>query len=150
MFGFRTTREKDAFLLLLSVSGIGPKLALNVISTLSVDDLAAAIRDDDYKVLASVSGIGKKSAGRLALELKDKIEKLAVATDHKSVKPEAVSNRLADDALSALTNLGYRAADVKDLAHQLPRLVVLAQPARHPGSAEGTGQMSQRKAPGHA
>ncbi|TLY35166.1 MAG: Holliday junction branch migration protein RuvA [Nitrospirae bacterium] len=119
LFGFRTTREKDAFLLLLSVSGIGPKLALNVISTLSVDDLAAAIRDDDYKVLASVSGIGKKSAGRLALELKDKIEKLAVATDHKSVKPEAVSNRLADDALSALTNLGYRAADVKDLVNEI-------------------------------
>ena len=113
LFGFRTTREKDAFLLLLSVSGIGPKLALNVISTLSVDDLAAAIRDDDYKVLASVSGIGKKSAGRLALELKDKIEKLAVATDHKSV------NRLADDALSALTNLGYRAADVKDLVNEI-------------------------------
>jgi len=100
LFGFRTTREKDAFLLLLSVSGIGPKLALNVISTLSVDDLAAAIRDDDYKVLASVSGIGKKSAGRLALELKDKIEKLAVATDHKSVKPEAV-------------------ADVKDLVNEI-------------------------------
>ena len=119
LFGFRTTREKDAFLLLLSVSGIGPKLALNVISTLSVDDLAAAIRDDDYKVLASVSGIGKKSAGRLALELKDKIEKLAVATDHKSGKPEAVSNRLADDALSALTNLGYRAADVKDLVNEI-------------------------------
>jgi len=102
LFGFRTTREKDAFLL-----------------PLSVDGLAAAIRDDDYKVLASVSGIGKKSAGRLALELKDKIEKLAVATDHKSVKPEAVSNRLADDALSALTNLGYRAADVKDLVNEI-------------------------------
>src|SRR2546422_7458816 len=80
------SREKDAFLLLLSVSGIGPKLALSVVSTLSVDALASAVRNDDHRVLASVPGIGKKSAGRLALELKDKIEKLAGPVDHRAAK----------------------------------------------------------------
>jgi len=115
LFGFFSVREKDAFLLLLTVSGIGPKLALSVISTLSVDDLTSAIRDDDYKVLASVPGIGKKSAGRLALELKDKIEKISFVADGLTTKAAIPSNRAMDDALSALVNLGYKAADVKDV-----------------------------------
>jgi Holliday junction DNA helicase RuvA len=119
LFGFLTTREKDAFLMLLTVSGIGPKLALNVISTLSVDDLVTAIRNDDHKTLASVSGIGKKSAGRLSLELKDKVEKLTAAADIKTTKLQEPSSRLMDDALSALVNLGYRAADVKDVIKQV-------------------------------
>jgi Holliday junction DNA helicase RuvA len=119
LFGFFSAREKDAFLLLLTVSGIGPKLALSVISTLSVDDLTAAIRDDDYKVLASVPGIGKKSAGRLALELKDKIEKITSVADGMTTKAAIPSNRAMDDALSALVNLGYKAADVKDVLKQV-------------------------------
>jgi Holliday junction DNA helicase RuvA len=119
LFGFSTRREKDAFLMLLGVSGIGPKLALSVISSLTVDDLAAAIRDDDQKTLASVPGIGKKSAGRLALELKDKIDKLGAAVDHRLSRPEAASSKLLDDALSALTNLGYKAAEVKEVVKQV-------------------------------
>ena len=119
LFGFSTQREKDAFLMLLGVSGIGPKLALSVISSLSVDDLAAAIRNDDHKTLASVPGIGKKSAGRLALELKDKVEKLGVAADHRTARAAEPSNKLVDDALSALVNLGYKAGDVKDVVKQV-------------------------------
>jgi len=119
LFGFSTPREKEAFLMLLGVSGIGPKLALSVISSLSVDDLAAAIRNDDQKVLASVPGIGKKSAGRLALELKDKVEKLGVAADHRAAKAAEPSSKLMNDALSALTNLGYKASDVKDVVKQV-------------------------------
>src|SRR5205809_4399653 len=119
LFGFLTAREKDAFLLLLTVSGIGPKLALSVISTLSVDDLSGAILNDDYAVLASVPGIGKKSAGRLALELKDKIEKLAGPMDHRAAKAAEPSSRLMDDALSALTNLGYKAAEAKEVVKQV-------------------------------
>lgn len=119
LFGFSTQREKDAFLMLLGVSGIGPKLALSVISSLSVDDLAAAIRNDDQKTLASVPGIGKKSAGRLALELKDKVEKLGVAVDHRATKAAEPSGKLMDDALSALVNLGYKAGDVKDVIKQV-------------------------------
>jgi len=115
LFGFLTVREKDAFLMLLTVSGIGPKLALNVISTLSVDGLTMAIRDDDHKILASVPGIGKKSAGRLTLELKDKVEKLSSYADIRTTKSQEPSSRLMDDALSALVNLGYKAADVKEV-----------------------------------
>ncbi len=119
LFGFSTQREKDAFLMLLSVSGIGPKLALSVISSLSVDDLAAAVRNDDQKTLASVPGIGKKSAGRLALELKDKVDKLGAAADHRAAKAAEPSGKLMDDALSALVNLGYKAGDVKDVVKQV-------------------------------
>lgn len=119
LFGFSTQREKDAFLMLLGVSGIGPKLALSVVSSLSVDDLAAAVRNDDQKTLASVPGIGKKSAGRLALELKDKVEKLGVAVDHRTAKAAEPSGKLMDDALSALINLGYKASDVKDVVKQV-------------------------------
>ncbi len=119
LFGFSTQREKDAFLMLLGVSGIGPKLALSVISSLSVNDFATAIRNDDQKTLASVPGIGKKSAGRLVLELKDKVEKLGVAADHRADKVAEPSSKLMDDALSALVNLGYRAGDVKDVVKQV-------------------------------
>lgn len=118
LFGFSTSREKDAFLMLLGVSGIGPKLALSVISSLSVDDLAAAIRNDDQKTLASVPGIGKKSAARLALELTDKVEKLGAAGP-RAAKADEPSGKLMDDALSALVNLGYKAADVKDVIKQV-------------------------------
>ncbi|TRZ98003.1 MAG: Holliday junction branch migration protein RuvA [Nitrospiraceae bacterium] len=119
LFGFSTQREKDAFLMLLGVSGIGPKLALSVISSLSVDDLAAAIRTDDQKTLASVPGIGKKSAARLALELTDKVEKLGAAAGRRAAKADEPSGKLMDDALSALVNLGYKAADVKDVIKQV-------------------------------
>ena len=119
LFGFSTPREKDAFLMLLGVSGIGPKLALSVISSLSVDDLAAAIRHNDQKALASVPGIGKKSAARLALELQDKVEKLGAAAGPRATKTGEPSSKLTDDALSALVNLGYKAADVKDVIKQV-------------------------------
>src|SRR3989454_11836326 len=119
LYGFLTQREKDAFLLLLGVSGIGPKLSLSVISTLSVDDLASAVRNDDHRVLASVPGIGKKSAGRLALELKDKIEKLAGPVDHRGAKAAQPPSRLMDDALSALTHPRYKAAEAKEVVKQV-------------------------------
>ena len=119
LFGFLTPLEKEAFLLLMSVSGIGPKLALSVISALNVDDLVAAIRNDDHRTLASVPGIGKKSAGRLALELKDKVDKLASPGDHQAVKATEPANQLLDDALSALVNLGYKASDVREMVKQV-------------------------------
>ena len=114
LFGFLTSLEKEAFVLLNGISGIGPKLALSVLSTLSVPDLVSAVTAGDVDKLASVPGIGKKSAGRIALELKDKVERLRVTP---SPIPQAASGplgRLQEDALSALVNLGYKAADVKE------------------------------------
>jgi Holliday junction DNA helicase RuvA len=114
LYGFVTAQEKDSFILLTSISGIGPKLALSVLSALNVPDLVSAILAGDVEKLASVPGIGKKTAARIALELKDKVERLRVTP---SPRPQAVSGplgRLQDDALSALVNLGYKAADVKE------------------------------------
>ena len=76
LFGFLTSQEKDAFVLLTSVSGVGPKLALSVLSALPVSDLVSAIQSGDVEKLTTVPGIGNKSASRLVLELKDKVGKL--------------------------------------------------------------------------
>jgi Holliday junction DNA helicase RuvA len=113
LFGFLSQSEKESCLLLTSVSGIGPKLALSVLSSLSIIDLVHAIRTEDVDKLATVPGIGKKSAGRIALELKDKVDKIHGAHPQATA---AASNADGpyEDALSALINLGYRAQDVKD------------------------------------
>lgn len=121
LFGFLTSLEKEAFVLLNGISGIGPKLALSVLSTLSVPDLVSAVTAGDVNKLASVPGIGKKSAGRIALELKDKAERLRPATAKLPETPAGRADRLQDDALSALVNLGYRAADVRDVLRSLAR-----------------------------
>ncbi|WP_447975332.1 Holliday junction branch migration protein RuvA [Nitrospira sp. Kam-Ns4a] len=113
LFGFSSFEEKGAFLLLTGVSGIGPKLALSVLSALSVSDLISAVRAGDVEKLATVPGIGKKSAGRIALELKDKIERFHPALAKQAAPQPALSGRLQEDALSALVNLGYKPAEVK-------------------------------------
>jgi Holliday junction DNA helicase RuvA len=105
LFGFFTEAEKDMFLLLMGVSGIGPRLALAVLSSLSVADIAAAIRSSDDSKLRAVPGIGRKTAARMALELQDKIKGFSSAgmpPDH------ADSVDQLDDAVSALVNLGYK------------------------------------------
>ncbi len=114
LYGFVTVLEKDSFILLTGVSGIGPKLALSVLSALSVPDLLSAIQAGDVDKLSSVPGIGKKTAARIALELKDKVERLRVPRGPVPQASSGLPSRLQDDALSALVNLGYKAADVKD------------------------------------
>ena len=114
LFGFSTPQEKDAFVLLMSVSGIGPKSALGILSALPVSDLVSAIQSGDVEKLESVPGIGKKSAGRLVLELKDKVARLHPAHASQDVSPSKGGDNTFDDALSALTNLGYRASDAKE------------------------------------
>jgi holliday junction DNA helicase RuvA len=114
LYGFLTRSEKEAFILLTSISGIGPKLALSVLSALSVTDLISAVQAGDVEKLATVPGIGKKSAGRIALELKDKVERLHPAAHRTSDTSFDPSSQLQDDALSALVNLGYRTGDAKE------------------------------------
>ncbi|WP_035347394.1 Holliday junction branch migration protein RuvA [Edaphobacter aggregans] len=106
LFGFAAPQEKRLFERLLTISGIGPKLAITVLSGISSDRLVAAIRGGDHATLTRIPGIGKKTAERVVLELKDKLDDMAV--------PElagAAGGRhhgpAADDALSALVNLGY-------------------------------------------
>jgi Holliday junction DNA helicase RuvA len=114
LFGFSTQQEKDAFVLLMTVSGIGPKSALGILSALPVPDLVSAIQSGDVEKLESVPGIGKKSAGRLVLELKDKLTKLHPGLVHAADATAPGQDKTFDDALSALTNLGYRAADARE------------------------------------
>jgi Holliday junction DNA helicase RuvA len=114
LYGFLTLLEKDSFVLLTGVSGIGPKLALSVLSALNVPDLVSAVHAGDVEKLASVPGIGKKTAARIALELKDKVERLRVTPGPVPQAASGPLGRLQEDALSALVNLGYRAADVKE------------------------------------
>lgn len=114
LFGFLSQSEKESFLLLTSVSGIGPKLALSVLSSLSITDLVHAIQSEDVEKLATVPGIGKKSAGRIALELKDKVDKIHGVRPPAAVAGAPELDGHYEDALSALVNLGYRAQDAKE------------------------------------
>lgn len=107
LFGFLTEAEKDLFLLLIGVSGIGPKLALAVLSSLSVQDLSHAINASDESKLSTISGIGKKTAARMVLELKDKIRLLASFGPSPGSRASSVSG-VVEDAISALVNLGYK------------------------------------------
>jgi holliday junction DNA helicase RuvA len=104
LFGFSETQEKRLFEKLLTISGIGPKLAITVLSGIASDRLVTAIRSGDHATLTRIPGIGKKTAERVVLELKDKLDDLAT-----SIPTSAGTHHgpAGDDALSALVNLGY-------------------------------------------
>lgn len=106
LFGFATTQEKYVFERLLSVSGIGPKVALTVLSGLPLPELVAAIASQNARVLATIPGVGKKLAERLGLELK---EKLALFGAGGAAGAPAAKASAVDDAIGALQNLGYKA-----------------------------------------
>ena len=106
LFGFLTVAEKELFLLLLGISGIGPKLALAVLSGFSVPDIVRAINTSDDSRLCSVPGIGKKTAARIVLELKDRIKLLAPPASFQEQDSESSGDM--EDAISALVNLGYK------------------------------------------
>lgn len=111
LYGFLTIDERTLFILLLSVAGVGPKLALNILSHASPMDLRQALSNSDVKKLSSLPGIGAKSAERLILELKEKINKLDWSFDPLLKERESVAKPVHDreeDALSALLNLGYK------------------------------------------
>ena len=111
LFGFLRIEEKGLFEKLLAVSGIGPKLAITILSGMPVADMIAAIRVGDVARLTRIPGIGKKTAERMVLELRDKVEEFGAAAPAKRV------SALEEDVLSALVNLGYqRAAAERALA----------------------------------
>jgi Holliday junction DNA helicase RuvA len=108
LFGFFEREEKQIFLLLISVAGIGPRLALNVLSGIPTDELARALREQDVARLVSIPGVGKKLAERMAVELRDKLVTLTVGGDGR-----VSQSQLMRDVLSALINLGYRASETE-------------------------------------
>src|SRR3974377_873190 len=107
LFGFHTQREKDLFLKLLSISGIGPKLGMSILSGAKVEELAQAIAEGNLARLTSIPGIGRKTAERLVLELKSQVTPSLLADQVPAVREAAKSDGLQEDVLSALVNLGY-------------------------------------------
>lgn len=118
LFGFLSQREKDLFQLLIGVSGVGPKLALVILSSLSVEELMGAFHASDDSRLCSVPGIGKKTAARMVLEIKDKIRDFLPETVPQGQPPAADIQNDTDDAVSALVNLGYKKPLAEDAIRQ--------------------------------
>ena len=110
LYGFLSSREKHLFELLISASGVGPVLALKILSGMSVDDLVPAVRSGDIIRLTRIPGVGKKTAERMVVELRDK---LAAMETPESARQPMVTTGAASDVVSALLNLGYdqRAAE---------------------------------------
>lgn len=124
LFGFFDTLERRMFNYLISVSGIGPKLALNILSGMEVSALAAAIGNADHAELVRIPGLGKKTAERLVVELRDKMTELMVDAAKNVPKPLIAFGHDDQDVLSALINLGYR----QQLAEQAVSRVKKANP----------------------
>jgi Holliday junction DNA helicase RuvA len=117
LYGFSSTNEQRLFEKLLSISGVGPRLALTILSGLEPERLIAAIRSSDHAMLTRIPGVGKKTAERVTLELKDKLDQLAAGAPIVSA---ATGGIVGGDVLSALENLGYpRAAAEKAVAKVL-------------------------------
>ncbi|MBZ5532231.1 MAG: Holliday junction branch migration protein RuvA [Acidobacteriia bacterium] len=104
LFGFLRTEEKQLFEKLISVSGIGPKLAVTILSGMPAEAMVAAIRGNNVAALTRIPGIGKKTAERMVLELRDKLEAFGVPAVATTVTP------VEEDVVSALVNLGYQRA----------------------------------------
>ncbi|MGD0277752.1 MAG: Holliday junction branch migration protein RuvA [Smithella sp.] len=115
LFGFYTIQERDLFQLMISVSGIGPKMSMNILSGISAQELLNAISGGNVEKLIRIPGVGKKMAERLILELKEKVVKKMMMEESPQ---DGVQNRLddiiAEDVLSALVNLGYKNNIAKD------------------------------------
>ncbi len=120
LFGFIKEADKQMFELLIRISKVGPKIALAFLSGMTGQDLTQAVFNDDISTLSAIPGVGRKTAERLALELKDKLLEL-------NLQPEAATasntpgNGLKDDAVSALVNLGYKKAQAEQALRKVWR-----------------------------
>jgi Holliday junction DNA helicase RuvA len=117
LFGFNDRAEKQIFLLLISVSGIGPKLAVNILSGIPAEELARALREADQLRLVAIPGVGRKLAERMIVELKDKLATLSTAGT-ESAKPE-IGSQVMLDAVSALVNLGYKRPEAEKTVREV-------------------------------
>jgi holliday junction DNA helicase RuvA len=118
LYGFLSSREKHLFETLLSASGVGPALALKILSGMNVEELIPAIRGNDLARLTKIPGVGRKTAERIVLELKDKLDTVAVEAERPApASPAGVEA----DVVSALVNLGYEARVAEDAAAQAKR-----------------------------
>jgi Holliday junction DNA helicase RuvA len=128
LYGFLEANERELFKRLLTASGVGPKLALAMLSALSAPRLARALADKDLAALTQVSGVGKKKAEKISLELSDKVDDLAVATGGKPASPAA------QEAVQALVALGYSFGDADHAVRA----------AMDDGAVEGTEELIRK------
>ena len=119
IYGFYSKEELEMFLLLISVSSIGPKIALGMLSSISADEIKLAIVNNDIDKLTKAKGIGKKTASRIILELIDKVKKMALPDVEKIEKSSPVINDNIEVAREALKNLGYMDKDIARVLGEL-------------------------------
>ena len=124
LYGFATEDELSSFKLLITVSGVGPKAAISILSLLSPQKLAVAICTDDKKTIAKANGVGPKTAARIVLELKDKLKGQTITTDDDSTLADDNTNIFGAsdkkaDALSALTVLGYTRGEAEAVLRKI-------------------------------
>jgi holliday junction DNA helicase RuvA len=111
LFGFKTQREKDLYLKLISVQGVGAKSGITMLSGMSADEIVSAVRTENLAKLTSIPGVGRKTAERLVIELRDKVGELSAGVSGGASMAAVVGvggEGVYDDALSALVNLGYK------------------------------------------
>ena len=121
LYGFHAQEEREVFELMISVSGIGPKLAVNILSGIAAGELIRAVTEEDLKRLTGIPGVGKKTAERMILELKDKAAKIGREASPGGTDTFKTGEQVKDDALSALVNLGYKGSAVKEVVDRIIR-----------------------------
>lgn len=119
LYGFNSTDEKIIFNTLIKVNGIGPKVALAILSTLSISDIINCVANDNVELLQNTPGIGKKSAQKIIVELKDRLPKLAIAANIDTAAIIGNNNINNSQALSALTSLGFKAKEAQKMLGQI-------------------------------
>ncbi|GAA0295030.1 Holliday junction DNA helicase RuvA [Gracilibacillus halotolerans] len=125
LYGFKTVEEKELFTKILGVSGVGPKGALAVLASTTVEDFAIAIEHEDEKFLTTFPGVGKKTARQMILDLKGKLT-FDIRTDVTDKNPSTISNSKAlEEALEALKALGYSDSEIRQIKPELKKLEVL-------------------------
>jgi Holliday junction DNA helicase RuvA len=117
LYGFLSAREKQCFELLIGASGVGPVLAVKILSGMNVEDLIPAIRGGDLAALTRIPGVGKKTAERIVVELRDKLAAMEVHSPTRAASPAGP----AADVVSALINLGYEERDAKRVVEESQR-----------------------------
>lgn len=122
LYGFLTLEEKELFRKLINVSGIGPKLAINILSGIPANELVEAVRNEDIVRLNAIPGVGRKMADRIVLDLKDKLLKEHPLFKTDVTPDSAYGNiRIYDDAVSALINLGFTKSDAQKAISKIPK-----------------------------
>jgi len=120
LFGFASKQQRELFRSLVKVNGVGPKVALAILSTLTAQELLSCMVNEDVTQLCKVPGIGKKTAQRLVVEMKDRLEKEFAGVEFDSTDQKSGASNDRNDAIAALVSLGYKNTDAAKVVKSLP------------------------------